>query len=168
MRERLGAEHPVRVWRISSFGGHRFAPVAIDLPEGRFWGRLTPDVAVQLADHSGDPAEIIHHYRGWSLLDTTAAQIVEHQLLTEQGWSWIGRPTHATVHEHDDRDTVRIDDGTGPDDLPPSAWEASVEAATTDEVLVGCVGPFGAIQRYRITDLTRPEQAPAARQKARA
>lgn len=174
LRERLGAEHPVRVWRISSFGGHRFAPVAIDLPEGRFWGRLTPDIAVQLADRTGDPTEIIHHYRGWGLLDTTAAQIVEHQMLAEQGWSWIGRPTHATVreheheHEHDERTTVRIEARTDPDDHHPSVWEASVEAATTDEVLVGCVGPFGAIQRYRITNLTRQGRLTSTLQEARA
>lgn len=170
VRERIAAEHPVRVWRISSFGGHRFAPVAIDLPEGRFWGRLTPDAAVQLADHSGHPAEIIDHYRGWGLLDNTAAQVVEHRLLAEQGWSWIGRPTHASVHEHDARNTVRIETEEGPNDRRPSVWKASVEAATTDEVLVGCVGPFGAIQRYRIADLSRLEQTsdPHTLQKARA
>lgn len=77
---------------------------------------------------------------------------------------------HASVQEGHERDTVRIEAETSPDDLRPSVWEASVEAAMTDEVLVGCVGPFGTIQRYQIADLAQPEQAsdPHALPKARA
>lgn len=29
-----------RVWRCTHFGGHRFAPTVLEMPGGRYWGRL--------------------------------------------------------------------------------------------------------------------------------
>ncbi|WP_045233755.1 sucrase ferredoxin, partial [Deinococcus pimensis] len=37
------------VWRNGHFGGHRFAPTLVELPAGRAWGHLTPDVATGIA-----------------------------------------------------------------------------------------------------------------------
>ncbi|ODU03597.1 MAG: hypothetical protein ABS81_13595 [Pseudonocardia sp. SCN 72-86] len=157
VRDRIGADHPVRVWRISSFGGHRFAPVAIDLPEGRFWGRLTPDVAVAIADRSGTAADVAAHYRGWGVLDLPHAQAVERELLAAEGWSWTGRDVAVSVVDDQDPDRIelRVTAGPGPDSEPPAEWDAVVEIVRTDEVMVGCVGPFAAMPRYRVAKLDR-------------
>jgi hypothetical protein len=160
VRDRIGSRHPVRVWRISSFGGHRFAPVAIDLPEGRFWGRLTPEAAIAVVDRSGTPADLIGHYRGWGLLDLPQAQAVERELLAEQGWSWIGREVQAfspdePVGSTTDPVALRLEAGRGTAGEPPATWDAVLELATTDEVMVGCAGPFGAMPRYRVAKLDR-------------
>lgn len=37
-----------RVWESTHLGGHRFAPTALVLPHGTSYGRLTPDLTVQI------------------------------------------------------------------------------------------------------------------------
>ncbi|MGF1481636.1 MAG: sucrase ferredoxin [Cyanophyceae cyanobacterium] len=49
----------LRVWQCSHFGGHRFAPTLIDLPEGRYWGHLEPDILGQLIDQKGELAQLL-------------------------------------------------------------------------------------------------------------
>ena len=77
----------LRVWRVSHFGGHRFAPTLVDLPEGRCWGRLTPEVMDVLARREAAPATIAASYRGSCRLQGPV-QAVERDLLVEHGWAW--------------------------------------------------------------------------------
>ncbi|NEQ46629.1 MAG: sucrase ferredoxin [Leptolyngbya sp. SIOISBB] len=78
----------VRVWRCSHFGGHKFAPTLVDLPDGRFWGHLEPDMLDLLMHHDGDVAGLRSHYRGWAGL-SKFEQIAEREIWMQVGWDWL-------------------------------------------------------------------------------
>lgn len=88
LREAHGSTGPVRIWRCSSVGGHRFAPTLIDFPEGRWWGNLTPVRLTKLVDRSGHPAELMDLYRGWACLSDPGEQVLERELFRRYGWDW--------------------------------------------------------------------------------
>lgn len=46
----LAAAHPELTWEVSHVGGDRFAGNLVIAPEGLYYGRLTPDEAVRVAD----------------------------------------------------------------------------------------------------------------------
>jgi hypothetical protein len=81
----------LRVWRCSHFGGHRFAPTLIDMPEGRYWGHLDPESLDQLICRQGSLESLRFHYRGWAGLETYE-QILERELWMRLGWDWIHYP----------------------------------------------------------------------------
>jgi hypothetical protein len=87
------AETPVRVWRCTHFGGHRFAATALEAPGGRYWGRLKADMLAKLVHQRGTARELRPHYRGWAALPETLWQIAEAELFATVGWGW----TDATV-----------------------------------------------------------------------
>lgn len=95
----------VRVWRCSHTGGHRFAPTAITLPDGRAWAYADADVLVDVVHRFGDPAALHVHDRGSSALDPWA-QVLERAVLAERGWAWLDQ-REVTVR------TVVSDDGDG-------------------------------------------------------
>jgi hypothetical protein len=78
----------VRVWRSSHLGGHRYAPTAVSLPEGRFWAHLDRTVLDGVIDRSVDAASLARHQRGSSALEPRA-QIVERALFSRFGWDWF-------------------------------------------------------------------------------
>lgn len=80
----------VRVWRCSHTGGHRFAPTAITLPDGRAWAYVSAGVLDDVVRRRGDLAAVLAHDRGTSSLDPWA-QVVERALLGHHGWSWLDR-----------------------------------------------------------------------------
>lgn len=53
-----------RVWETTHLGGHRFAPTAVVLPHGTSFGRLTPDLAVQLMADARRGVFRLTGYRG--------------------------------------------------------------------------------------------------------
>lgn len=76
----------VRVWRSTHFGGHRFAPTYLDLPSGRYWGRITPQDASALL-HQASPAESFRHlYRGSAAMPDPVSQAIEGELFAQIGW----------------------------------------------------------------------------------
>ena len=77
----------VRVWRSTHFGGHRFAPTYLDVPSGRYWGRITPQEASGLMHQTRPASELIHMYRGSAVLPAPIPQVVEGALLAELGWN---------------------------------------------------------------------------------
>jgi len=77
-----------RVWRVSHIGGHRFAPTAISLPDGRYYGRLTLSALQSIITRCGSINQIRSVYRGWGLLPAPL-QVLERQLLLHHGWSWL-------------------------------------------------------------------------------
>jgi hypothetical protein len=87
------AQSPVRVWRATHFGGHRFAATAFDAPEGRYWGRLKADMLSSFIHRSGPARDLRDGYRGWGALADPRAQIAEAELLATAGWGW----TDATI-----------------------------------------------------------------------
>lgn len=78
----------VRVWRCSHTGGHRFAPTAITLPDGRAWAYVDADVISDVVHRLGEPADLRDHDRGSSALDPWA-QVLERAVLAERGWAWL-------------------------------------------------------------------------------
>jgi hypothetical protein len=87
------AATPVRVWRATHFGGHRFAATALEAPEGRYWGRLKAEMLSALVHRSGPARDLRGNYRGWAALNDPLWQIAEAELLATAGWGW----TDATI-----------------------------------------------------------------------
>lgn len=105
-RAALGGE--VRVRRTSHLGGHRFAPTALTLPDGRQWAHLDLDVLAGIVRRTLPPGEARRHYRGNSALDPWA-QVVEAELLGQYGWSALDvDELAATTAVHGDRASVRL------------------------------------------------------------
>lgn len=77
-----------RVWKVSHIGGHRFAPTAIVLPDGRYYGRLTLSALQSVVTRSGPIRQLRSVYRGWGLLPAPL-QVLEQQLMFYYGWSWF-------------------------------------------------------------------------------
>ncbi|WP_392530433.1 sucrase ferredoxin [Nostoc sp. C117] len=78
----------VRIWKSSHFGGHRFAPTVIDLPEGRYYGVLDPDLFRSILTRTGDIQCLNKVYRGWGILPA-ALQTLEKELILHEGWDWF-------------------------------------------------------------------------------
>ncbi|NEU74956.1 sucrase ferredoxin [Hassallia byssoidea VB512170] len=78
----------VRIWKSSHFGGHRFAPTAIDLPEGRYYGALDQESFKSILTRSGDINCLNKVYRGWGILPP-AMQVLERELILRYGWDWF-------------------------------------------------------------------------------
>lgn len=95
------SEGNLRVWRCSHFGGHQFAPTLIDLPEGRYWGHLEPDVLHLLVHKTGLVSDLRRFYRGWAGLGKLE-QIVEREIWIQQGWDWLNNPKAGRILELDD------------------------------------------------------------------
>ena len=78
----------VRVWRCSHTGGHRFAPTAITLPDGRAWAYVDADLLDGVVRRTGDLHALTAHDRGTTALDPWA-QVVERAVFGQVGWSWL-------------------------------------------------------------------------------
>lgn len=92
-----------RVWRCSHTGGHRFAPTAITLPEGRAWAYADADLLTDVVHRLVEPAALAARDRGTSSLDPWA-QVLERAVFAERGWGWLDQ-RDVTAH------TVVADDG---------------------------------------------------------
>lgn len=87
----------VRVWRTSHLGGHRFAPTALTLPDGRAWASLDVDLLQGIVTRETTAASASAHDRGSALFDDPWQQAADAALLAEHGWDWITRPRTATT-----------------------------------------------------------------------
>ncbi|AFY57739.1 hypothetical protein Riv7116_5359 [Rivularia sp. PCC 7116] len=96
----------VRIWRSSHFGGHRFAPTMIDLPEGRYYGNLDVESFKSILTHTGDIKRFKDIYRGWGILPRSI-QIVERELILRYGWDWFDyKAAGRIVEESPDKSNV--------------------------------------------------------------
>lgn len=86
-----------RVWESTHLGGDRFAAGMVALPEGNYYGNLTPANAQAVVDRHDRGQLSLQNYRG-RCTDDTAGQIAEHAVRTEYGMTGINdvRPTAAT------------------------------------------------------------------------
>ncbi|AFY88040.1 MULTISPECIES: sucrase ferredoxin [Chroococcidiopsis] len=88
----LGLEN-VRIWQSSHFGGHRFAPTALDFPSGRCYGRLDAKSFTSILTYNGDIQDLKSVYRGWGILSGSdypiPAQLVEQELMLRYSWDWF-------------------------------------------------------------------------------
>lgn len=97
-----GADRVTRLYRVSHTGGHRFAPTAMTLPDGRMWAGLTAARVESILSRTGAVAELAPICRGWWGADDGPAQVAERAVLAARGWS---------LDEHD----RRVDLTEGPD-----------------------------------------------------
>ena len=104
----------VVVRRVSHTGGHRFAPTAVTLPDGRMWAYLDPDGLRDILTRGGDAASVADRCRGWWGAPTGPAQVAERALLVHEGWTWEQAPrTAEVVGEADGVVTVEVTAGEG-------------------------------------------------------
>ncbi|NEP00438.1 MAG: sucrase ferredoxin [Symploca sp. SIO2E9] len=78
----------IRMWRASHFGGHRFAPTAIDFPDGRYYGGLDQDSFKSILTRIGEINCMKKVYRGWGIIPIQM-QVLERELMLLHGWDWF-------------------------------------------------------------------------------
>ncbi len=144
----------VRVRRVSHLGGHRYAPTALTLPDGRFWAFLDVEVLDRALAGTVDAADLTRCHRGSTAFDPWQ-QAVESALWARFGPTWLDAEVVEAA-------TARRDDGTAEVHLrwagPAGAGEARavVEVARTLPVPV-CGAPIGeavkSSREYRVRSL---------------
>jgi len=91
-------ESNLRVKRVSHIGGHRFAPTAMSLPDGRMWAYLTSEEACLIGSRDVEvPPQLAAKCRGWWGAASGPAQVAELAVFGQLGWG-IDR-THRSVLE---------------------------------------------------------------------
>jgi len=99
----------VRIWKTSHFSGHRFAPTAIDFPEGRYYGRLDPASFASILTRTGDIHCLKQVYRGWGILPDPL-QVLERELILRHGWDWFNyRAACQVLEQHEDDGWSRVE-----------------------------------------------------------
>jgi hypothetical protein len=91
--------HNVRIWKSSHFGGHRFAPTAIDLPDGRYYGALDAQSFKSILTRKGDIQCLNKVYRGLGIIPTEI-QVMERELILRHGWDWFKYKVAGRILEH--------------------------------------------------------------------
>jgi hypothetical protein len=162
LREEYAGES-LRVWRCSHFGGHQFAPTLVDLPEGRYWGHLEPEILDLLVQRNGFVTGLCPYYRGWSGL-TKFEQIVEREIWMREGWEWLDYHKVGQVLARDEtneeRDAewaqVRIDFASS-DGNVSGAYEARVEVSdpVTTMRRSGDEESIETIKQYQVRNLVK-------------
>lgn len=130
------ADNTERVWRTSHFGGHRFAPTLQELPAGRTWAHMTPELTTQLMARTGDHLALSVRLRGSSAFDRWA-QVAEAHAFARLGWWWLDAPKTLTTVQVEgqaeaDRATVRLE-FIQPDGFP-ARLTAHIQVTHTLEV----------------------------------
>ncbi len=100
-----------RVWRCSHTGGHRFAPTAITLPEGRAWAAVDADLLEGVVTRTAKIEDLAAHDRGTTGLGMWA-QVVERALFSQHGWGWLTTNitrAETTVAPHQQHATVTLE-----------------------------------------------------------
>lgn len=114
------ASDSLRVWRVSHFGGHVFAPTMMDMPTGHYWAYVEETQAAQIVTYSSHPAALRGHYRGWAGLERGFMQAAEREMWQCEGWAWF------TYHKSGE---VLAQD---PDEENPQWAEVRVQFASPD------------------------------------
>lgn len=84
------AQAPVRLWRTSHTGGHRFAPSAIAFPSGTMWAYSDSALLrAVVGAGAGEAGAAPGHYRGCATLGTPRAQALDAAVFAEVGWSLL-------------------------------------------------------------------------------
>ncbi len=134
------------VYRVSHTGGHRFAPTAMTLPDGRMWSDLDMDLLRQVLHRTGDTAEVADRCRGWWGADTGPAQIAERAAFVAAGWELEDQPRSITVEPATASQAVAADGGDGATTCTVAtddrSWSVTVAAGRTVPT-IACRQPGG-------------------------
>jgi hypothetical protein len=96
--ELTAAVPEARVWRCSHTGGHRFAPTAISVDEGRAWAYADVDLLTGVLQRSVPVAALHGHDRGTSALGLWG-QALERAVFEHLGWPWLDTELTAQTTE---------------------------------------------------------------------
>lgn len=154
----------LRVWRVSHFGGHVFAPTLIDMPEFRYWAYIEREEAEYLALRADDVQRLHGSYRGWAGFESALLQVAERDVFVRHGWIWTTYLKSGRVLAQDSASTdpdeptwaeVQID-FAAPDGHDQGSYTARVELTHR----VDCIGSTGdsetyAYPQYQVTRLER-------------
>ncbi len=127
----------IRVFRVSHTGGHRFAPTAMTLPDGRMWAYLGTDMITDILTGSGDAAKLAQYCRGWWGADRGAAQIAERAVFELVGFA-LDRMQRTITETSPGSYVVEVDDGTG----ETVSWSVDVELSR-EVPTISCRQPGG-------------------------
>lgn len=98
------ATDSVRVWRVSHFGGHLYAPTMMDMPKGDYWAYVDAPIGEQIVNRAGDISALSGHYRGWAGVAQGFMQAAERACLLREGWSWQYYAKSGEITASDDAD----------------------------------------------------------------
>lgn len=101
----------VEVFRVSHTGGHRFAPTAMTIPDGRMWAYLDPLSAKEIIDTRSDAGSVVNRCRGWWGTPTGPAQIAERAVFSTLGFALDGQARSVVVEETSGSTIVRVSAG---------------------------------------------------------
>jgi hypothetical protein len=97
----------IEVRRSSHLGGHRFAPTAVVLPDGRCWAHLSDELISGIVERSLTPATAAPHLRGSMPIDEWA-QVADRALFERVGWQWLDRAATFTTSVAPDSTTAQV------------------------------------------------------------
>lgn len=130
----------IRVWRVSHFGGHVFAPTLMDMPHGGYWAYIDRAQAQQIVARTGDVSALQTHYRGWAGVEDGFMQAAESALWQQHGWSWF-----------DWRKSGRV---TAIDEAEQPAWAEVRMEVITPEGTAGAYDVRVEVQQYVETNIS--------------
>lgn len=146
----------VRAWRMTHFGGHRFAPTAWEFPAGLKWAFLDEQAAALVLERSGHPVELHSHLRGWSGVPN-GVQTLDRVGLERYGWEWLDFRRRGEVLDADEEARwwrVRLEFSS------PAGQHGAFEGVVTvgrDLRDLGCGPDFGhydyEVAEYQLTSL---------------
>ncbi|MDG2113601.1 MAG: sucrase ferredoxin [Actinomycetota bacterium] len=99
------------VYRVSHTGGHRFAPTAMTLPDGRMWADMTTPDMTSILELTADAPTMASRCRGWWGAPGGAGQAAEVAVLRRVGWELDMLPRSIAVED------------------TPSGWSVAIEVA---------------------------------------
>jgi len=80
---------PVRVWRTSHTGGHRFAPTVLHLPSATLWAWADRALVAGVLGGEGPVGEAVRRYRGCAVLGDAPLQALEAAVFQQVGWGLL-------------------------------------------------------------------------------
>lgn len=125
----------VEVFRVSHTGGHRFAPTAMTIPDGRMWAYLDPSSATEIVDTRSDAGSVASRCRGWWGTPTGPAQIAERAVFSILGFALDRYARSVVVEETSGSTIVRVVAGA-------DTYEVAV-AAGREVPTIMCSAPGG-------------------------
>ena len=97
----------VELFEVSHTGGHRFAPTAMTLPDGRMWAYLTAPAVGAVIDRV-EVDGLARHCRGWWGAPTGRAQVAERAVFDRIGFDADGVERTVVVGVANDPDLVTV------------------------------------------------------------
>jgi hypothetical protein len=87
------------IFRVSHTGGHRFAPTALTIPDGRMWGYLDTQSMLSILELTGDVHGLSKYCRGWWGAPSGPGQVAERAVFERVGWDMDLTPRELRVDE---------------------------------------------------------------------